>query len=109
MQSECRTDPSRSEVVERSRAMPDGEMLVPPAEFPAMFTCLYHDQPATGCVYPVGCVCVMPDEFGYLNPSPCIWNNVRNLEADGRVKDIRWDLCVTRLVGAEPDAVVEGA
>ncbi len=98
-------DPSRSEAAVRSRLLPVGEQLEPPAPLPALFRCRYLGVPAAGAVYPSGVAVVVPDRIGLVHYSglnlvaaPCLWDSLRACEADERVSDVVWDLCVTRLV-----------
>ncbi len=89
-------DPSRSEAAVRSRLL-DGTQLEPPAPLPALFGCTYNGVPSTGVVFPNGFVAVVPHRCSY-EAGPCVWDSLRACEADERVSDVVWDLCVTRLV-----------
>lgn len=103
----CETDPERSDAVTRSRLLPHGMQLEPPAATPALFSCRYLGAEATGCVYPSGVVCIMPDVLGVLvewrgvrtYTGPIIFDSLRAAEGSEDVDLIVWEWGVVELLG----------
>ena len=86
------------EVAERSRLLtsPSGQ-LMPPADYPGLFTCKIYERPAIGCVFRNGTVVVMPDHADRSGLFT-IFSHMRALEKADYVTDIVWEWQVTRRI-----------
>lgn len=91
------TAPELSDVIVRSRELQRGKQLDPPAEWPVVFSCRYHDVESIGCVFLNGFTTIMPNQC-VPGTGPLMVSHWGGVESNGAITDIRFEWQVTRSV-----------